>query len=213
MIVRTVLLTLVSAFSIAVGERQWVANFGVSGQGIEVFKHRAFIGSPDYRVVTLDNQRVLRAKSHGSASALYREMDINLIDTPYLNWQWRIENTLPIPNQKTKHGDDYAARVYVVVKQGLFPWQAIALNYIWSNKQQAEAFWLNPFTSKAVMIPVRSGSSDAGEWRAERVNVAEDFYRIFGERIEAAHGVAIMTDTDNSGGRAEAYFGNIFFSQ
>ena len=213
MIARIILLMSLSALSIAAGERQWVANFAVSGQGIEVFKQKGFIGRTEYKVVTLDNRRVLRASSHSSASALYREMEINLIETPYLNWQWRVENTLPIPDQKIKNGDDYAARVYVVVKQGFFPWQTKALNYVWSNQQENEMFWANPFTAKAAMIPVRSGRNDLGEWRTERVNVAEDFHRIFGKRIEVAHGVAIMTDTDNSGGRAVAYFGDIFFSQ
>ncbi len=215
MIIRIVLLMMCMASmssSIAADDRRWVANFNQDGQGIEVFKQKGFVGKTDYKVVTLDNRPVLRAKSNRNASALYREMEINLIETPYLNWQWRVENTLPITNQKVKAGDDYPARVYVVVKQGIFPWQTKALNYVWSNKQESEVFWANPFTAKAVMIPVRQGREGLGQWKNERVNVAEDFFRIFGERIDKADGVAIMSDTDNSRGSAVAYFGNIYFS-
>lgn len=207
------LLLLICPLTLAAEERLWVANFAVDGQGIKAFKQKGFVGRTEYQVVTLDNRPVLRAKSARNASALYREMDINLLLTPFLSWQWRVENTLLIPDQRIKDGDDFPARVYVVVKQGFFPWQTKALNYVWSNNKESEPFWANPFTTKAAMIPVRAGRDGLGQWHTERVNVADDFYRVFGERIEAAHGVAIMSDTDNSGGSATAYFGDIFFSQ
>ena len=100
----------------------------------------------------------------------------------------------------------------MVVKEGLFPWQTKALNYVWSNREEDRAYWPNPFTDKAVMIPVRSGSKGLGQWHSERVNVAEDYYRIFNKRISEAHGVAIMSDADNAGSSAVAYYGEIIFS-
>ena len=213
MTARIVLIMMISVLGVAASEPLWVANFSLSGQGVEAFKRKGFMGKTDYEVVTMDARPVLRAASYKAASALYREMDINLLETPFLNWQWRVENTLSIPDQKVKAGDDYPARVYVVVKQGFFFWQTKALNYVWSNNEEDEAFWPNPFTANAVMIPVKSGKAGLQQWHTERVNIAEDFYRVFGERIETAHGVAIMSDSDNSGGRAVAYFGDIFFSQ
>ncbi|ARN74763.1 DUF3047 domain-containing protein [Oceanicoccus sagamiensis] len=212
MFTRALLLLMLSGVVLS-KEPLWVANFSVPSQGIEAFKQKGFVGRTDYQLVTLDGRQVLKANSRKNASALYREMEIDLVDTPYLNWQWRVENTLVIADQRIKAGDDYAARVYVVVKQGIFPWQTKALNYVWSNNPSSDAFWPNPFTDNAAMIPVRSGMAGLKKWQTERVNVAEDFYRAFGERIDRAHGVAIMSDTDNSGGSAEAYFGNIFFSQ
>nr|WP_255399682.1 DUF3047 domain-containing protein [Oceanicoccus sp. KOV_DT_Chl] len=56
------------------------------------------------------------------------------------------------------------------------------------------------------------GGFRLGEWHQQRVNVAEDFYRIFGRRIKTADGVAIMTDADNHGGKAVAYYADIRFS-
>ncbi|NOY67272.1 MAG: DUF3047 domain-containing protein [Gammaproteobacteria bacterium] len=64
---------------------------------------------------TLRDKKILQAKSSNSASALIKEIRIDLKKYPYLNWSWSIENRLHTTNEKLKSGDDYAARVYVVV--------------------------------------------------------------------------------------------------
>ena len=46
----------------------------------------------------------------------------------------------------------------------------------------------------------------------QRVNIREDFLRIFNYEIDRADGVAIMSDSDNAGGSATAYYGRIYFS-
>lgn len=188
-----------------------VANFGE--HNLDVFKQKVFAQKTDYQLATIDKQRVLKASTDGSASALYRKIDIDLQQTPFLNWSWRVENIYSSIDQKIKSGDDYPARIYVVFSDGPFPWQTRALNYVWSSNKETEAYWPNPFTANAVMIPLRQGAEGVGKWHRERVNVAEDFYRVFGERIDSAVGVAIMSDSDNAGGSAEAYYGSIIFSK
>ena len=187
-----------------------VVNF--ARHGLSLFTEKSFSGHTQYQLVEVDGGTVLRAKTANSASALFRQFDIDLDKTPYLNWRWRVDNIFPISNQQSKQGDDYPARVYVVVKEGLFPWQTKALNYVWSNQPAEQRFWPNPFTGKAVMIPQRSAADPTGVWFSERVNIVEDFYRVFGRRIDKAHGVAIMSDSDNAGGAAVAYYGNITLS-
>ena len=187
-----------------------VADF--SRQGIDAFEEEEFVGKTQYELVKEDGVQVLRARTAASASVLYREMDIDLQKTPFLNWSWRVSNVFSITEQKKKRGDDYSARIYVVVKEGFFPWQTKALNYVWSNYEVDDDYWSNPFTSKAVMIPVRSGTEGLNQWHTERVNVVDDFYRIFGKRITEAHGIAIMSDSDNAGGVGEAFYGAISFS-
>lgn len=187
-----------------------VADF--SQQGIDVFEEEQFVGQTHYQLVEDGGVQILRARTAGSASVLYREMDLDLEKTPFLNWSWRVSNVFSITDQKRKRGDDYPARIYVVVKEGFFPWQTKALNYVWSNYEVDDAYWSNPFTSKAVMIPVRAGKEGLNQWHKERVNVVEDFYRVFGKRITDAHGIAIMSDSDNAGGVAEAFYGTLFFS-
>ena len=72
--------------------------------------------------------------------------------------------------------------------------------------------WPSAFTSNAHMIAVRSGPARLGELLTERRNVRDDWRRAFGEDIDALDAVAIMTDTDNSGQRAKAWYGRVWFS-
>jgi hypothetical protein len=204
-----VLLALVVACR-AAGDELVVMDF--ASTNLTAFKQQSFKGSTDYQRVQLDGETVLQASTRNTASALYHPVEIDLTHTPYLNWRWRVENSYSIDNQQIKSGDDYPARIYVVFKLGIFPWQTRALNYVWSNTASQLPYWPNPFSDKAIMIPLRSPADELGQWRSERVNVAADYYRIFGERITTLQGVALMSDSDNSGGFAVAYYGNISFS-
>jgi hypothetical protein len=61
------------------------------------------------------------------------------------------------------------------------------------------------------MIVVESGETRLNQWVIEERNVYEDYKRAFGEEPPMISGVAIMTDTDNTGESAIAYYGDIFF--
>jgi hypothetical protein len=62
------------------------------------------------------------------------------------------------------------------------------------------------------MIAVRGGKEGLGRMLSEKRNIREDWMRAFGEDIETIDAVAIMTDTDNSGQKARAWYGQPFFS-
>jgi hypothetical protein len=186
---------------------------GFSSVKLDGWKIRSFDGDTRYQVVDLDGRPVLKAETFKSASALYRKVDVDLRKTPYLNWSWRVENIHAIDDQRVKAGDDFPARVYVVVKTGFFPWQTRALNYVWSNTVVDKQPWPNPFTANAIMIPLRFGPAGAGQWHRERVNVREDYFRQFNQWIDHIDGIAIMSDSDNARGSATAYYGAISFSQ
>ena len=70
----------------------------------------------------------------------------------------------------------------------------------------------NPFTSFARMIVVQSGNSGVGQWLDEKRNVYQDYVRAFAEEPPPVNSVAIMTDTDNTGEQATAYYGDIYFT-
>jgi hypothetical protein len=90
---------------------------------LDGWEHKSFKGETRYQLQTLDGGMVLKADSQGAASGLFKEQRIDLEQTPFLNWSWRITNHLKGPNEQSKSGDDYAARIYVVVKGGLAFWQ------------------------------------------------------------------------------------------
>lgn len=175
------------------------------------WKEKKFRGKTNYTIVNNDGRKSLVAISSASASALYKEIHIDLENTPYLNWSWKTENTLTGLNELTKAGDDYCARVYVVFKH-LFFWKPRSISYVWSSSQPIETSWPNAYTGNAMTVAMQSGNTNVGRWVPQKRNVASDYRRLFGENIKAADGIAVMTDTDNSGQSAKSYYGNIFFS-
>ena len=175
--------------------------------------HRAFVGETLYKTETLAGKTCLRAEANGTASGLFREIDVDLTKTPYLNWQWYIENSLGPADETSKAGDDYPARIYVVVSGGLFFWRTRALNYVWASNQAQFSAWPNAFTSNAVMFALQSGPELAKSWVAERRNVLADIKTHLKLDTTEINAIAIMTDTDNSDQSAIACYRNIYFSE
>lgn len=172
------------------------------------WKSRKIRGKTQYRIVKTENNHVLKAESKASASALIYRYRYNLKEYPILTWKWKVENTIKKGNVITKKGSDCAARVYVI-----FPsWFLLltkSINYVWANKLPKEKYTPSPFHSKSMIIAVESGNENVGKWVTERRNVYEDFKRLFKEEPPPAGGISIMTDTDNTGESAVAYYDDI----
>lgn len=186
-----------------------------SNQGKEnvfLWQEKSFKGHTGYKFVETDGSTIIRARCDGTASALYKYMKVDLIKTPMLRWSWRIEGIHAGLDDVSKTGDDYAARVYVIFK-GKMPWDVKAINYVWANSMKEGSSWPNAFTSKSIMVAQKSGAPKNGEiWVEETRNVREDFMKYFDMDISRIDGVAIMTDCDNSGGRAAGHYRDIQFS-
>lgn len=176
------------------------------------WQSKVFDGETSYSFERKKDRIVLHADSNAAASGLYREISIDLNKTPILKWTWKINNILSGNDERTKAGDDYPARVYVVFSGGMLFWRTRAINYVWSNKQPVNSTWFSAYTDNAGMIAVESGPEHAGRWINESRNVLEDYRRLFGEEPGNVDAVAIMTDTDNTGNTAKAWYGDIWFS-
>jgi len=172
---------------------------------------KSFSGETRYALAEEDGRRALHATSHGAASGLFREVTVDLGRTPFLHWSWKVGNIVPSADERSKGGDDYPARVYVVFSGGLFFWRTRAINYVWSNNQPVGSEWPNAYTGNARMIAVRSGSAGLGQWQRERRDIRADYRRLFGAEPGEVAAVALMTDTDNTGAVAEAWYGDIWF--
>jgi hypothetical protein len=185
-----------------------------------------------YRLVKDGNTTVVRADSMASASGLIRYMTINLKEYPFMQLKWKTENILERGDVHRKEGDDYPARIYIAFEYdpghlslfekaqyqaakllyGQYPPQG-AINYIWEGRAPVGTIVPNPFTSRVKMIVVESGAEKLNRWVREERNVYEDYIRAFGKEPPAVSGVAIMTDTDNTGESATAYYGDIQFTK
>jgi hypothetical protein len=174
---------------------------------LDHWQAKSFKGETRYTL----RQGALCADSRASASGLFRELQVDLAETPLLHWSWRLERAPAAGDERSKAGDDYAARVYVVFSGGALFWRTRAINYVWSAAQPMGAEWSNAFTASARMLAVETGEARAGEWIHESRDVRADFRRLFGEEPPAVDAIAVMTDTDNGGGSAAACYGDIWF--
>ena len=173
---------------------------------------KVFAGETRYTFENSQGRLGLRAESSAAASGRYREININLDETPMLHWSWKVDNVLTGINERTRAGDDYAARVYVVFSDGLAFWRTRAINYVWSSNQPVGDSWINAFTDNVHMVAVQSGPERVGQWISEQRNIRADYQKFFGGKPKAIDAVAIMTDTDNSGKTAIAWYGDIWFA-
>jgi hypothetical protein len=180
---------------------------------VESWEEVRFKGNTQYQASEESSgQSSLMAESSGTASALAKRITINLDETPYLHWRWRIAKILDKTDEQTKQGDDYPARIYVVKEGGWAPWRTRSMNYVWSSSQSEGSVWRSAYTDQSMMVAVNSGDAKAGQWQSARRNVRQDFKNYFGEDIRKIDVVAIMTDTDNTNSRATAWYTDIYFS-
>jgi hypothetical protein len=203
--------TLLVTITVAANENRIPGEF--SEGNIAGWEEKSFEGNSQYSLVKTNIGQVLRASTDGNASGLFKEVSVDLIKTPWINWSWKIENTFSDNNERSKEGDDYAARVYIVVSGGAFFWNTKALNYVWASHEPKNSSWPNAYTGNAKMFAVRSGDIELGQWLKEKRNAREDFKKLFGEDITKIDVIAVMVDGDNTGQSATSYFGDIYFSE
>jgi hypothetical protein len=183
-----------------------------------------------YSLVKDEGRIVVKAVSEASSSGLAKEMPLDPREYPIVEWQWKVANLLKKSDITKKEGDDCPARLYVtfefdsnrinIFKRVLY--EAIkliygrypplgAINYIWESKAPVGTLVPNPYTDQVMMIVVESGPGKLNTWLTEKRNIYEDYKKAFNAEPPKISGVAIMTDTDNTGEAAVAYYGDITF--
>lgn len=205
-----ILSVILASLALAVADDPGIGRFSESG--LSGWSEKSFKGKTEYAVVQNEGRHVLQATSHDSASGLIFEREFDVYEKPVVSWSWKIDAVVEGGDYRHKSKDDFAARVYVTFPHWFFP-KTTSLNYIWANLMPKEEVHPNAFTSNAMMLAVESGNGKAGSWVQVRRNILEDYRRAFGEDPPRKAVIAIMTDTDNTGQKATAWYGDIVVSQ
>ena len=85
------------------------------------------------------------------------------------------------------------------------------LMYIWSDRVKAESIIPSAHTGQVKMLVVSAGTEGLGKWQSVRRDLAEDYRRAYGAEPGPVLGVAVMTDTDNTGEKAVGEYADIRF--
>lgn len=195
--------------SFANAEEISVSRF--AAEGLTGWESKSFKGTTEYHLLNVNGRTVVRASSRNSASGLIRKIRFQPSKYRYLRWSWMISHTVKGGDEMSRSGDDYAARVYVVFP-GHYFWQMKAINYIWANTLVKGSSVSSVYASDSKMVAVESGNAKAGQWIAEERDLLADYRLLFGTDPPEAEAIAIMTDTDNTGGSAEAWYGDVIIS-
>jgi len=185
----------------------------------------------EYRLVDDQGQTVLNAKAEGAASALSYAVKFDIHAAPMIEWRWKVANLVEGADNSVSSKEDSPARVvlgfdgdrskFTVIERASAAVSKSANNghdlpvsqliYIWSNKAPVGTIIPNPHTKRVQMVVASSGAAGVGKWQPLSRNVLEDFRRAFGEDPGMLTDVGVLTDTDNTGGSAEAWYGDIKF--
>jgi hypothetical protein len=223
------LLTSGLAIPHASAEALWIGRFSAGQSAIPApwqIEHLDRRVAPTrYQLRQWDGVAAIEAWAQNSMALLGRPLAVDLQQTPVLCWQWRIDAPVAAADMTKKSGDDYAARVYLsfAVPPEQLGWATraklrlartiwggqvpdAALNSVWDNRHPVGTLQANAYTERARMLVLRSGTAEAGGWVGERRDVEADFRRAFGAIDGRLTGLAVATDTDNTGGEAHAGF-------
>lgn len=185
----------------------------------------------DYRLERdpLTQEFVLHATADASASGLRQRLDVDSEAWPVVRWRWRVVDLIVGADNQDRYSEDSPVRLMLffdgdrstlpvtervmMETARLLTGQELpyaTLMYIWENRFPVGTVLPNSFTSQVKLFVVGSGPDlRLGQWKVFERNYVEDYRRAFGASPGRLIGVGIMTDTDNTGERIEAYYGDV----
>ncbi len=171
-------------------------------------------GKADMALVNDGKGQVLRLECNSASYSLSTEVEIDLKQTPYLEWQWKVTEVPRGGDFRKDIADDQAAQLFVVFTWGFFRKEAIA--YIWDSTAPAGTMakvpppLFYPFL-KVHAVVIESGDVDTGKWITEKRNVAEDYEKLFGREAKEVRGIRIQINSQHTKSLASSYWKSVIF--
>lgn len=159
-------------------------------------------------------RQVLVGRSEDANRSLVRELKVEQPTHAVLRWRWHATGTLQgDPPERTKAGDNYAARVFVIFETSWLPTRTRAINYVWSAREPEGSRFASPYSDHVRLMVLQSDSDRQTptpvEWRFETRDVLADYAACFGEAPSVINAIAVMVDTDGSDHRATGWFSDM----
>lgn len=182
----------------------------------------------EYQIVKKDQRHVLHAQAEAASSGLMQKLSVDPLAKPWLHWEWKIASLIRGADNSRSSTEDSPARIVLGFEgdksklsfsdQIFFETARLltgrdlpyaTLIYIWENKAPVDTLISNSRTDRIQKLVVASGPDGVGQWRQFERNIVEDYKRAFGEKPGRLIGVGVLTDTDNTGEKVQAWYGDI----
>lgn len=158
----------------------------------------------------------LRIESKDSIGFLYTE--VGQTKGKHLLWRWRVDQAPPASPQDRVGQDDRPLAVHIWFPLppeersfferlgGVFGYPSIGrvITYVWGGTKARGTTINHPHFDEGVLIVLRGSDAKNGAWYRERIDVAADYRRAFGEEPPARVYLAISADSDDRGGMSSA---------
>jgi len=166
-------------------------------------------GKADFAVVRDGQVAAARFRSANTSFSLQGDVQVDITKYPLLTWKWKVTKFPTGGDFRKSSTDDQAAQLFVAFSR------TKAIVYIWDTTAPAgiaQATEPVPFM-KVVIVVVRSGTHDAGEWISEKRNVVEDYRKYFGHEPQPVRGMRLQINSQHTGTSAESYFADVAFTR
>ena len=186
----------------------------------------------EYKVINENGTHVLEARSESAASGLLQEVSIDPNVQRHISWRWKAPQLIPTADNSRRNADDSPVRIVIAFdgdkKKFDFEDRAMAdmvklfsgrempyatIMYIWENKLPVGTVVENAHSGRAKMIVAESGAKRVGQWLTMTRDVLDDYRQAYGEEPGRIISVGVMTDTNTTGSKVTAYYGDIMFSE
>jgi hypothetical protein len=198
--------------SLCAGEEVIILGRGKT-ETLEEWHKPVFFGTGNWSVVHDGADQVINLRTESSSFALEKSITVDLRQTPYLEWEWKV-TVLPTGGDFTSPGtDDQAAQLLVVFPKTLFERRKI-ISYIWdpTAPKGTTAAAAGPIYLNVKAIVLESGHGQVGKWLTEKRNVVEDFRALFGEVPEQAVAIRMQINSQHTRSDAEVFWKTIRFT-
>jgi hypothetical protein len=210
-----------------VASSPWARTSGVHAVA---WSHKTFPGKTPSRFayVHLDGRDAMAVHADASASMLRQVVRVEPDALGRVRFSWKVPALIPGSDQAASERDDAPVRVLLAFDGDRSRLDArdtalselarvltgedmpyATLMYVWCNHRAPGTVIPSPRTSRIRKLVVESGPARLGQWLEYERDIRADYERVFGEPPGPLIGVAIMTDSDNTHSRTQAWYGPV----
>lgn len=181
-----------------------------------------------YTVVREDGRAMLRASADRSASLYVAKLDRPIAAPRSIEWRWSTDGPVPGADNRDRDREDAPLRVVVAFDgdpatlpaaererferarklSGRTPPYA-TLMYVWSDKVPPDTVIPSAHTGRLRMMVAAPAAPAVRAWQTVRRDLAADYRAAFGVEPGRVLAVGVMTDTDNTGTKAEGRYADL----
>jgi hypothetical protein len=211
----------------------WAEQSGLHGDKVAAnWGHKSFPGktATEFRYARLEGRDAISVQADASASMLRQVVRIEPEQLGRVRFSWKVPALIAQADMALRDKDDAPVRIVLAFEgdRSRFSTRDAALSelvnaltgepmpyatlmYVWCNRREPGTVIRSPRTDRIRKLVVESGPRRLNRWLEYERDIRADYERVFGEKPGALVGIAIMSDSDNTRSRAQAWYGPVRF--